>query len=94
MFQWILKKNSIPPILFDDLVKVLFPENLKPILDKLFEIKKSSSEKKAGKQFSELDEFIERGFVQIENEVANLQNSKKLSFEKLDKVFLEILKGE
>ena len=43
---------------------------------------------------SELDEFIERGFVQIENEVANLQNSKKLSFEKLDKVFLEILKGE
>lgn len=41
-----------------------------------------------------LDEFIERGFVQIENEVANLQNSKKLSFEKLDKVFLEILKGE
>lgn len=92
--QWIFKKNSIPPILFDDLVKVLFPENLKPILDKLFEIKKSSSEKKAGKRFSELDEFIERGFVQIENEVANLQNSKKLSFEKLDKVFLEILKGE
>ena len=92
--QWIFKKNSIPPILFDDLVKELFPENLKIFLDKLFEIKKSSSEKKAGKRFSELDEFIERGFVQIENEVANLQNSKKLSFEKLDKVFLEILKGE
>jgi predicted nucleotidyltransferase len=92
--QWILKKNSIPPILFDDLVKELFPENLKLFLDKLLEIKKSSSEKKEGKRFPELDDFIERSFVEIENEVATLQSGEKHSFEKLNKVFLEILMGE
>jgi predicted nucleotidyltransferase len=89
-----LKKNSIPPILFDDLVKELFPEQLKPTLDKLLEIKKSSSEKKEGKRFTELDDFIERSFVEIENEVATLQSGEKHSFEKLDKVFLEVLMGE
>ena len=92
--QWILKKNSIPPILFDDLVKELFPENLKPVLDKLLEIKKFSSEKNAGKRFTELDDFIEKSFVEIENELATLQSGEKHSFEKLDKVFWEILMGE
>ena len=92
--QWILNKNSIPPILFDDLVKELFPENLKSVLDKLLEIKKSTSEKKEGKRFPELDDFIERGFVEIENELATLQSGEKHSFEKLNKVFLEVLMGE
>ena len=80
--------------LFDDLVKELFPENLKLFLDKLFEIKKSSSEKKEGKRFLELDEFIEKSFVEIENEVVNFQNYEKHSFEKLNKFFLEVLMGE
>ena len=92
--QWILKKNSIPPILFDDLVKELFPENLKSVLDKLLEIKKFSSEKNEGKRFPELDDFIEKSFVEIENELATLQSGEKHSFEKLDKVFWEILMGE
>ena len=92
--QWILKKNSIPPILFDDLVKELFPENLKSVLDKLLEIKKFSSEKNAGKRFPELDDFIEKSFVEIENELTTLQSGEKHSFEKLDKVFWEILMGE
>ena len=52
------------------------------------------TEKKEGKRFTELDDFIERGFVEIENELATLQSGEKHSFEKLNKVFLEVLMGE
>ena len=89
--QWILEKKSVPPILFDDLVSVLFPKELHSSLDKLLEMKKASSEKTKGKRFSDLDLFIEENFAKLEKIAQDFPQKEKKSWEILDSLFFDIV---
>lgn len=89
--QWILEKKSVPPILFDDLVVALFPKELQCSLDKLLEMKKTSSEKIIGKHFSDLDFYIEENLTLIEKAAQDFPQEEKKSWEILNKVFFSTI---
>lgn len=89
--QWIKNNKSIVPTEFIKLVDASLPEELKPCVMKLLELKRNSCEKQSGKRIEKLDNFIN---CKIQ-EMATYKKSKidDFYYENLDLIFQKILKA-
>lgn len=86
--QWILEKNSPPPMLFSELVSAEAEDKIKPYIQQLFEIKINSPEIKLIPKISALNFYIEQNFEKIPMQIKNIQEDFS-SWEKLNQLFLE-----
>ena len=86
--QWILKTGTPPPMLFSELFKMEFPEELRKEVEKLLEIKVHASEIKEIPRIDKLNEYLENEMKRMKEKAKTLDEEKR-SWKKLNKIFLE-----
>lgn len=88
---WIMQKHTVPPTEFMKLVEEVLPEELKALVDELLAVKIKSGEKEKGARIPQIDLFIESKLN--EATVFPVTDEVQENYEKLDKLFLEIVQA-
>ena len=88
---WIMQKHTVPPTEFMKLVEEVLPEELKALVDELLAVKMKSGEKEKGARIPQIDLFI--GSKLNEATVFPINEEVQVNYEKLDKLFLEIVQA-
>lgn len=88
---WIMQKHTVPPTEFMKLVEEVLPEELKVLVDELLAVKMKSRERDKGARISQIDLFIEAKLN--EATVFPVTDEVQENYEKLDKLFLEIVQA-
>ena len=85
------EKHMAPPVLFDDLLKMDIPAELRAAIDELLEIKKRTTEKEENPQLPVIKAFIESE-IEKQKEIADsLPDDHNKDWSALDRLFLEML---
>lgn len=90
--QWILQKQTPPPMLFSELMRSQLDPALKPVLDDLLDLKINSPEIQLIPRNDVINEYLEKTIPQIESEILKLPAEESSSWEPLNKMFLQELK--
>lgn len=88
--KWIVDLKSVPPILFDKLVEKELDESLKSEVEKLLVMKKSGKEMGLAPTITNLNEYIEKEMIEIE-EFAKKVDETNRKWDLLDDVFYKIV---
>ena len=89
--MYIEEKHMALPVLFDDLLKMDIPAELRAAIDELLEIKKRTTEKEENPQLPVIKAFIESE-IEKQKEIADsLPDDHNKDLSALDRLFLEIL---
>lgn len=88
--QYIQRHQCPPPVLFDSLMKMDMPEDLRRGISGLLEIKKKSGESASGSQIAVVRDFIAGELANQKAYVDSMADDRKDSWEALDSVFLEM----
>lgn len=88
---WIMQKHTVPPTEFLKLVDEVLPDVLKTSVDELLTVKMKSGEKDKGSRIPQIDSFIESKLN--EATVYPVVAEEQENYEKLDKLFLEIVQA-
>lgn len=88
---WIMQKHTVPPTEFSKLVEEVLPEELKALVDELLAVKMKSGEREKGARIPQIDLFIESKLN--EATVFPVTDEVQENYEKLDKLFLEIVQA-
>jgi predicted nucleotidyltransferase len=91
--KWILDKGTPPPMEFHVLMDEYLDEELKPDVEKLLNLKMNTPEITEGKRFDRVNEYLERTMDELDEIIATLPVGQAQSWNKLNKLFLEILKN-
>lgn len=89
--KWILKENTPSPMLFTDLAESVLEEELKPVIEKLLEMKMSLPEIGEIPKINQLNQYIEKNLIQLKEEIDSLPRNDNNDFEQLNRIFLEAL---
>lgn len=90
--KYIEEYNCPPPVLFDDLLKLQLPDELKYGIDQLLEIKKVTQESDLNPQIPVIQEFI-RGELIKQKELADMTaDDHNKDWEPLNKLFYEVVR--
>lgn len=90
--RYIEEYNCPPPVLFNDLLKLDMPDNLRQGIHKLLEIKKITQESDLNPQIPVIQEFIASELI-IQKELANAtKDDHNNDWDTLNKLFFEILR--
>ena len=88
---WIMQKHTVPPTEFLKLVDEVLPDVLKTSVDELLTVKMKSGEREKGARIPQIDLFIESKLN--EATVFPVTDEVQVNYEKLDKLFLEIVQA-
>ena len=88
--RWIEKYHSVPPILFDDLVKELLPDEMKEHVSKLLEIKVKGPEGMEIEPIEPIQDFIIKNIQELDDYIQSVTEEKK-DWKALNQFFLEEL---
>lgn len=88
---WIMQKHTVPPTEFMKLVEEVLPEELKVLADELLAVKMKSGESDKGTRIPQIDLLIESKLN--EATVFPVTDEVQENYEKLDKLFLEIVQA-
>ncbi|MDL2211689.1 nucleotidyltransferase domain-containing protein [Erysipelotrichaceae bacterium OttesenSCG-928-M19] len=92
--QWIINKNSIPPILFADLVESELPKELRVDVSNLLKLKEASNEKEKMPRIIILDNFIEQNLIKIKQYLDNMEVIKSNDYRALNELFYKLVRGK
>jgi predicted nucleotidyltransferase len=84
---WILDEKCPPPMLFSELVDAKLDNSIKPAVEDLLEIKISAPEITTGPRLDELNVYIEKSIVQLEEEAKRLPREEKREWDRLNELF-------
>lgn len=87
--QWILEKESPPPMLFSELVEVELPDEVRTEVEDLLKIKIHEPEIKKIPRVNRLNEYLESEIAGLREKAGKLGEEKKVSWEKLNEIFLK-----
>lgn len=88
--RWIEKYHSVPPILFDDLVKELLPDEMKEHVSRLLDIKVKGPESMEIEPIKPIQDFIINNIQELDDYVQSVTEEKK-DWKALNQFFLEEL---
>ena len=91
--RWILDMGTTPPMRFTELVQTELPKELKAEVDRLLEIKMHMPEVKEISKVSKINEYLENSMREIREEIEKVEESRKISWEELNELFLKELKN-
>lgn len=75
--RWIEKYHTIPPILFDDLVQDLLPEEMKPHVATLLDLKINHPEETPILPLLPIQNYVEESIREIEAYIQTVQEEKR-----------------
>lgn len=82
-----------PPVLFDELLKLVLPEELKEGIQKLLEIKRVTKEKDLNPQMPVIYDFIEKE-LEIQKELADrMPDDHRKEWDTLNDTFRNVIKS-
>lgn len=88
--RWIIDNGTPPPILFSELVESELDEDLRPVVDRLTELKMQSSELGTGQRIDVLNSYIEKNIAEIQAVIESCE-TKRNGWEELDSLFCKIV---
>jgi len=88
--RWIEKYHSVPPILFDDLVKELLPSQMQEHVSRLLDIKINGSEGMEIEPIMPIQYYIIKNIKELDAYVQSVREEKK-DWKALNQFFLEEL---
>ena len=91
--RWIEKYHSVPPILFDDLVKELLPSQMKEHVSRLLDIKVKGPEGMEIEPIKPIQDYILDNIQELDAYIQNVTEEKK-EWETLNQFFLEELRHD
>lgn len=91
--QWVCQRYSLPPVPLADLMEGLDTRQIQPQVDELLRAKAAMSEKGMVSASQELDAWYEETYAQLQVRVALIERDAPMSWERLDRVFLDALRG-
>lgn len=89
--KWILDRGTPPPMLFRTLVEEYLEKSIRPDVETLLTLKMNHPERKEGKHFPQVDEYICQSMQAIEEKINTLPPARNKEWEKLNTVFLSFL---
>ncbi|MDE5587532.1 MAG: nucleotidyltransferase domain-containing protein [Acetatifactor sp.] len=89
--QYIEKYHEAPPVLFDELLKLELPQNLRAAIDELLEVKKITTEKEENPQIAVIREFIESETVRQKDIADKLADDHNKDRTALNQVFRSVI---
>lgn len=89
--RWIEKYHSVPPILFDDLVTELLPNDMKPHVSALLDIKVNGPEGMEIAPIQSIHDYLVQSIQELEELVATVKEERR-NWEALNQFFLEEVK--
>ena len=91
--RWIEKHHSVPPILFDDLVKELLPDEMKGHVSRLLDIKLKGPEGMEIEPIEPIQDFIIKNIQELDDYVQSVTEEKK-DWKALNQFFIEELSSD
>lgn len=88
--RWIIDKQTPPPVLFEELAESELEEDIRPVVKRLTELKKQTSELGAGKRINALNSYIEKNIAEIRGFVENCEYRRN-DWDDLNRVFRQIV---
>ena len=92
--MYIEENHVAPPVLFDELLKMDLPSELRSTIDELLEIKKKTTEKEENPQLPVTRQFIEMEAARQKEIADNLADDHNHDWTALNVLFREIVTGE
>lgn len=89
--KWIIDKNSPPPMLFSELCYAELEPDLKPLIDKLIQIKINTPEIGTGNRIDEINQYIDKSIAEIENIISDMPENNNNDWKALDELFISFL---
>lgn len=90
--KYIEEYNCPPPVLFQDLLKLDLPDELRQGIDKLLEIKKVTQESDLNPQIPVIQDFIAIELVKQKELADTIDDDRNLNWEKLNELFYDIIR--
>ncbi len=87
----ILKKQTPPPMLFEELLYSQMDQEIIPVVEELLEIKKNNPEIGEGSKIQILNDFIETNIPLVKEEIKRLPEEQQQSWIGLNALFIESL---
>ncbi|MDE6951217.1 MAG: nucleotidyltransferase domain-containing protein [Lachnospiraceae bacterium] len=89
--QYIEKYHTAPPVLFDDILKMDLPGDLRRAIEELLEVKKRTTEGEENLQMPVIKEFIESETVRLKEIADNLEDDHNRDLTALNRIFIETI---
>lgn len=89
--KWILHKQTKPPMLFNELMDSELDDTLKPVVEKLIDIKMNTPEIKEIPKVDEIDLYLVETMSVLKEEIFAYPGESHGDWEPLNKLFLETL---
>lgn len=90
--KYIEEYNCPPPVLFQDLLKLDLPDELRQGIDKLLEIKKVTQESDLNPQIPVIQDFIAIELVKQKELADTIEDDRSLNWETLNDLFYNIIR--
>lgn len=90
--KWILSKGTPPPMLFKTLMDNCLEKDVLVDVLKLIDLKVNSPEIAEGKRFEKVNDYIDKTIIEIEQVIASLPNTHEQNWDKLNKIFIDLVK--
>lgn len=90
--KWILAEGTPPPMLFSELMDKYLDESVRADVLKLLDLKINKPEMAESKRFEKVNEYLDRGILEIEKQIESLPSSHEQSWDELNELFLSIVK--
>ena len=91
--EWILDRESPPPIVFNTLKELYLPKELRNSVNNLLELKRSMAEKETGSRIKEIDLYIDSVVSKVDNYLKAPTEKRLSDWDELNKIFLKLLEG-
>lgn len=88
--RWIIDKGTPPPILFSELIKSELEEEMRPVVNRLTQLKMQTSELGTGQRIDVLNRYIENNIKEIQTSIENCE-TKTNNWEELNRLFCRIV---
>ena len=89
--KWLLEEGSMPPMLFEELVKQKLDEQWKDYILELLQEKRATSELGKAQRNKKLIDYIEQSISRMDEDVSALKDEGKKSWEMLNQYFYSVL---
>jgi predicted nucleotidyltransferase len=89
--KWILEKGTNPPVAFSELVEAELEEEMKPVVERLLDLKMNTPEVKEIPRVEALNRYLEDKIAWMKEAVASMPEEAHPDWEPLNRLFLEIV---
>jgi predicted nucleotidyltransferase len=89
--KWILDRKCPPPMLFSELTEAELEPEMLPVIERLLALKTTTPEMGESRRIDELNEYLDASIANLKNTMDALPPDKKVGWEHLDELFLEVL---